>query len=322
MCCPSLNELPPPPLGKTGWPWTEASPSKLEPLPEGSVYPRISIVTPNFNYGSSLEETIRSVLLQGYPNLEYIIIDGGSTDNSVEVIKKYEPWLSYWVSERDRGQGHAINKGFSHCTGEIVNWLCSDDILLPSALQSIAEIFTKNVDVDIVAGFCRYIYFHREGQSHVAAPFEGCLATLECSCWMGQPACFYRRKLLNREPPVDESFHFTMDHELWCYFKSQGAKWFFREQFFAEAHESGTNKTAVSGPHRMYEGSIVYKRYVKELIPLTFWYRWLRHPILMLRRRYPSKWVYWLTLPFHIGVILLLSPFYGINRVRSMGYQY
>jgi glycosyltransferase involved in cell wall biosynthesis len=321
MRCPTLNELPPPRPGKSGWPWTEENPQILE-LPDSSTYPRVSLVTPNYNYGSTLEETIRSVLLQGYPNLEYIIIDGGSSDESVEVIKKYEPWLSYWESESDRGQSHAINKGFARCSGELVNWLCSDDILLPFALKDIIELFLANPDADVVAGYCRYIYAHKPGQIHVQAPFEGCLETLECRNWVAQPACFYRRSLLKRKPYVDENLHFTMDHELWCYFNSQAAKWVFVDRFFAEAHESGTNKSTVSGSRTMHESSIIYNRYVKEVIPLTFWYRWLRHPILNLRYRYRSKLIHFLSLPFHVGIILLLSPFYGRSRVRAMGHPH
>jgi glycosyltransferase involved in cell wall biosynthesis len=94
----------------------------------GSRWPRISIVTPSLNQANYLEETIRSVLLQGYPNIEYIIIDGGSTDESVEIIKKYEKWLSFWISEPDKGQSHAINKGFSKASGEIYAYINSDDL--------------------------------------------------------------------------------------------------------------------------------------------------------------------------------------------------
>ena len=101
MRCPSLSELPPPPRGKQGWPWTEETPRLPETMPDGQPWPRVSIVTPSYNQGRFIEETIRSVLLQGYPVLEYIIIDGGSTDVAVDIIKKHEQWLTYCVAEPD-----------------------------------------------------------------------------------------------------------------------------------------------------------------------------------------------------------------------------
>lgn len=152
MRCPSLNELPPPPAGKTGWPWTEASPALPERMPSGDEWPRISIVTPNYNYGHFLEETIRSILLQGYPDIQYIITDGMSVDNSVEVIKKYEKWLDYWVSEKDKGQTNAINKGLRRCRGEIFNWINSDDQLFPGALFEIARLWNKHQHPDMLVG--------------------------------------------------------------------------------------------------------------------------------------------------------------------------
>jgi len=113
--------------------------------------PKISIITPSFNQGNYLEETILSVLNQNYADLEYIIIDGGSTDNSLELIRKYERHLKYWVSEKDRGQSHAINKGLEHCTGQIFNWINSDDTLAEDALFKVASAF-ENSKADIVAG--------------------------------------------------------------------------------------------------------------------------------------------------------------------------
>src|SRR5689334_6100335 len=119
MRCPRLTGLPPPPPGRTDWPWTVETPQLPALRPDGSAWPRISIVTPSYNQGQFIEETIRSVLLQGYPDLEYIVIDGGSSDDSPAIIAKYAPWLTHWVSEPDRGQAHAINKGLVHATGVI-----------------------------------------------------------------------------------------------------------------------------------------------------------------------------------------------------------
>ena len=149
MRCPTLAELPPPPPGKTGWPWTIESSQLPEMMSDGSRWPLISIVTPSYNQGQFIEETIRSVLLQGYPNLEYIVIDGGSTDDSVDVIRKYEMWLRYWVSEQDRGQSHAINKGYALASGSIFQWINSDDLLCPDALRHVSE---NRAEMHIVAG--------------------------------------------------------------------------------------------------------------------------------------------------------------------------
>jgi glycosyltransferase involved in cell wall biosynthesis len=132
-----LANFPGMPAGKSGWPWSVEGDSI--DIDRTSSWPKITVFTPNYNYGHYLEETIRSVLLQGYPNLEYIILDGGSTDNSVEVIKKYEPWLTYWHSRADRGQTDAINQGLAKTTGEIFNWINSDDVLMPGALFAIAQ---------------------------------------------------------------------------------------------------------------------------------------------------------------------------------------
>ena len=114
---PQLNELHTPPQGKSGWPWTEASPAAAETLPDGSPWPKISVVTPSYQQGQFLEETLRSVLLQGYSNLEYFVMDGGSTDGSKEIIEKYSPWINDWQSGPDRGQSDAINQGFAKSTG-------------------------------------------------------------------------------------------------------------------------------------------------------------------------------------------------------------
>ena len=139
-----LTQLPQPPPDKIGWPWTEESQMLQTLQPDGSEWPGISIVTPSYNQGQFIEETIRSILLQNYPNIEFIIIDGGSNDFTLEIIKKYEKWITFWVSEKDRSQSHAINKGFERCTGELVNWICSDDMLCKDALFNLAPLIKHN----------------------------------------------------------------------------------------------------------------------------------------------------------------------------------
>src|SRR6266850_3696830 len=163
MHCPRLNELPPPPTGKTGWPWTEESEQLPEMMPDGRPWPRVSIVTPSYNQGRFVEETIRSVLLQGFPDLEYRVTDGGSTDESVDLIKKYERWLSYWVSEKDRGQSDAINKGWKMSTGKLIAYLNSDDTYYPNTIRDAvlawyrfgcpAVVYADAAATDEVGGF-------------------------------------------------------------------------------------------------------------------------------------------------------------------------
>ncbi len=115
-------------------------------------FPKISIITPSYNQGCFLKNTIMSILDQGYPNLEYIICDGGSTDNSVDIIKKYENKITFWCSEKDNGQTDAINKGMKKATGDIVGWINSDDVLLPGSLFQIANFFAKNRDCEFMNG--------------------------------------------------------------------------------------------------------------------------------------------------------------------------
>jgi glycosyltransferase involved in cell wall biosynthesis len=212
----TLENLPPPPLGKTGFPWTEQTDPLPDRMPDGSEYPRISIVTPSYNQGQFIEETIRSVLLQGYPNLEYIIIDGGSTDNTVEIIKRYEPWIAYWVSEGDRGQSHALNKGFRKSNGEILGWLNSDDYYNSMGLITLTELIQQNPNCVVWIGVCQEI--DRKGK--LLRKFLPQLGDKEeIGNWgvsaFSQPSCLFSRNAFFQVEGLDERLEYAMDVDLW-----------------------------------------------------------------------------------------------------------
>jgi glycosyltransferase involved in cell wall biosynthesis len=175
---------------------------------------KISIITPSYNQGKFIEETILSIISQNYPHLEYIIIDGGSTDNTVAIIKKYEEYLAYWVSEKDNGQSEAINKGFKKATGDIVCWLNSDDILLPNALKSISDYFSENKSLDFVNGNTVLV---DANSTIISSHF-----TLKQKRWyakhgiyyINQPAMFWRREIFDTIGFLKEDFHTQMDKEI------------------------------------------------------------------------------------------------------------
>lgn len=219
--CPALKDLPPPPPGKTGWPWTQESQQLPDAMADGVPWPKISIVTPSYNQGRFIEEAIRSVLLQGYPDLEYIIIDGGSTDQSVEIIKKYEPWLAYWESEPDRGQSHAINKGLLKSTGRLFNWHNSDDVLTPNSLATMASAIIKYPQAGYVHGFRVLIDYKsvvqrgNEPARSDKVSFLPELATAVSTLQSGyQPGCLMDRQLAVEVGMVDESLHYIMDVDI------------------------------------------------------------------------------------------------------------
>jgi len=181
-----------------------------------SSQPRISIVTPSYNQGKFLEKTILSVLEQGYPNLEYIIIDGCSTDDSVETIKKYGQRLTYWVSEPDRGQSHAINKGFERATGEIFGWLNSDDWYHPGALKAVAEAFVANSEAGAVVGAGDYV---AEDGTIITSTYREKIDLEALYSWYDnyfwQPSCFFTSTAWQQSEGLDESLQLCMDYDLW-----------------------------------------------------------------------------------------------------------
>jgi glycosyltransferase involved in cell wall biosynthesis len=214
-----VSELPAPAAGKVGWPWTVESPPCPETMPDAAEWPKISIVTPSYNQADFLEETIRSVLLQGYPSLEYFIIDGGSKDASVDIIKKYEPWLTGWVSEKDRGQSHAINKGFARCMGDLITFQNSDDFYLPGVFQDAALRWAQDKTAGIVAGGFHYVDGFQIRDTLVPAllPHPGPIdLVVTRDPWrLHQVSVFYARHALDAVGrSVREDLNYTMDREI------------------------------------------------------------------------------------------------------------
>lgn len=174
----------------------------------------VSIITPSYNQASYLEQTILSVLNQDYPRIEYIVVDGASTDGSVEIIRKYESRLADWVSEKDRGQADAINKGFARTTGEIIAWLNSDDYYLQGAIRAVVKVFEEHPDVVLVYG--NMLAVDEAGRTFNTLNYKQLtLEDLLCFQIIGQPAVFMRRSALQKTNDLDSSFHFLLDHLLW-----------------------------------------------------------------------------------------------------------
>ena len=226
----TIHDLPAPPSGATDWPWNANGPPAAATMADGSPWPRISIVTPSFNQAGFLEETIRSVLLQGYPNLEYIVIDGGSTDRSPEILERYGEHLTYWVSEPDRGQTHAINKGFARATGEILAYLNSDDHYQPGALLALAEAFHKAPDADVIYGRLRYMAEDGTPQEVHAGRLESFadIADVWYVWWCGrqfvQPEVFWRRRIAEACGLFREDLYYVMDYEYWLRMAAKGGR--------------------------------------------------------------------------------------------------
>lgn len=183
--------------------------------------PKISIITPSFNQGKYIEETIKSVLDQNYPNLEYIIIDGGSTDGTVEVIRKYESRISYWVSEKDRGQTHAINKGLARASGDIIAYINSDDYYASDAFRLVADEFIRHPQASLIHGICAIVNEQGEKIDQRLASITQYEEILDLwGVWWNkrnfvQPEVFWTKAAFKNAGYFNESLFYVMDYEYW-----------------------------------------------------------------------------------------------------------
>jgi len=201
----------------------------------------VSIITPSYTQAQYLEQTLRSVLEQDHSSIEYIVIDGASIDGSVDIIKKYENRLAYWVSEKDSGQAEAINKGLARATGDIVAWINSDDFYFPGAIESAVKAFEAHPDVGMVYGDT--VAVDEKGEFiHFPQYAQWGLADLLTFNIIGQPAVFMRRDVLLKAGFLDPSFHFLLDHQLWIRMASRAPMVYVPERWAAgRFHESAKN---------------------------------------------------------------------------------
>lgn len=215
-------------------------------------FPRITIVTPSFNQAAYLERTILSVLDQGYPNLEYIIVDGGSTDGSVDIIRRYADRLAWWVSEPDRGQTDALNKGLRRATGEWVAWQNSDDIYYPGAFHDLAAAAAKHPQAGLIIGDMLLIDGHDHRLRDIRYVKPSYKALLAEGMLLANQAAFWRRSLQARIGLLDESYHCSFDYE-WFLRLAQHAEGIHVDRFWGALRLHGETKTSLQAQRFLEE---------------------------------------------------------------------
>jgi len=219
-------------------------------------FPKISVITPSYNQGEFLERTIRSVLDQNYPNLEYIVIDGGSTDCSLEIIKKYAEHLAYWVSEPDLGQAHAINKGMKKATGEWLAWQNSDDIFYPNTFQSMAAAIWNRPEIDLVVGNINLIDVDDivlRDIRYVTPSYAGLLSE---GMLLANQASFWRTNVHRRIGFLTESLHYAFDYE-WFLRLAKSSRGLHVNQIWGGYRLHGATKTCNSGAKFSEENALI-----------------------------------------------------------------
>jgi len=229
--------------------------------------PLVSIVTPSYNQADFLEQTIQSVLGQDYPRIEYIIIDGGSTDGSVDIIRKYQNYLTYWESKPDRGQAHAINKGLSRARGNILGWLNSDDVLLPDTTSRAVEYLSANEDVDVVYGRLNRIDSQGNLVPTPTLPkdvLEFNEKTAIGECIVNQPGSFWRWRIMDKVGLLNEDLNYALDYEFWVRMVLAGAKFRRLPEPVANFRLSDHSKTVGQTAEAALERLAVLDRFVSD----------------------------------------------------------
>ena len=258
-------------------------------------WPRITIVTPSYNQGQYLEETIRSVLSQGYPNLEYIVMDGGSIDNSVDIIRRYEAQIAYWESQPDGGQSAAIQSGFGKASGVILGYLNSDDVLLPGSLEAIGRFYASHKSAGMIVGKSLII----DSISRIQRPVWGFPPTFYSLLFWGtggfnQPASFWTREAFFDVGGLDPSLHFAFDYDFYTRLSRKKYKIMRIDTFLAAFRYHETSKTSTLQSVRVREDALVQHRNGIEIYPallckLAYFYYECRYRLFALWFRF--RWI-------------------------------
>lgn len=235
---------------------------------------KFSIVTPTYNHKKYIDTTIKSVLenKKHYPNVEYIVIDGNSKDGTQDVVRSYGSEVDLFISEPDKGQSDAINKGFTHATGDIYAYINSDDYYYPETFKKVAKIFEENPDIDVVYGNCTFVTEDEQFYRYFTEiePYSE-YRLRSCTDFIMQPACFWRKEIYDKCEGFTKDFHFGFDWEMWCRMAKHGAKFHYERELFAVNREFEETKTSTGGDKRLQELKQINKLHMMSRLPYAYY---------------------------------------------------
>ncbi|MHB8580427.1 MAG: glycosyltransferase family 2 protein [Ignavibacteriaceae bacterium] len=240
---------------------------------------KISIITPSLNQGKFLERTIQSVLSQNVEKLEYILIDGGSIDNTIDIIKKYQNYLAYWISEKDKGQSNAFNKGLDVASGDIIGWINSDDIYYDGAFSESVKIFNESPSVDVVFGDYNFIDEHDNIiKTRKEIPFDYNIYLWTKDCYHANCAAFFRRQCFERVGKLREDLHYGMDYEFYLRLGKINCQFKHTPKILGAYRYHTSSKSVAQLPEMKKEGERIYREYCSDIPGIektvnTYYYR-------------------------------------------------
>lgn len=278
---------------------------------------KVSIVTPSYNQGQFIERTLQSVAIQTGAEIEHVVFDGGSTDSTVDVLKRFQPAVR-WVSEKDDGQTDAVNKGIRATDGEIIGWLNSDDVYYPGAIARVVAFFEEHPDVDVVYGMADHIDLEdRAFEPYPTAPWD--FELLQQTCFICQPALFFRRRVVEQYGLLDQSLNYCMDYAYWLRLGNAGVRFAYLEEKLAGSRLYADNKTLGARVKVHHEINDMFKK-IFNAVPD----RWLfnyAHTIAEEktdRAKHPRRFMAWLLLS-SVSAALQWNRKLSSNMMRTLG---